>query len=134
MRIKSNIHWPPCVLKTIFISLIQCNLNYGILVWGHLTTRIFKLQKRAVRTITGSNYIAHTERLFRNLEVLNINDIKMQQLKFYYRLRNMQLPTYFYNMPLDTNYQLHKLNTRSSSNLHIIIVNREFAKNVLDLT
>ena len=46
----------------------------------------------------------------------------------------MQLPTYFYSMPLDTNYQLHKLNTRSSSNLHIIRVNREFAKNVLDLT
>ena len=72
----------------------------------------FKLQKRAVRTVTGSNYIAHTERIFRNLEVLNINDIyKMQQLKLYYRLRNMQLPTYFYSMPFNTNYQLHQLPT-----------------------
>ena len=120
---------PPQILKIIYLSLIQCHLNYGILTWGHQASRIFKLQKRAIRTITRSNYIAHSEPIFKYLDILTVNDIyKLQQLKFYYRLKNVLLPTYFHNMPYRTNFQQHHLNTRASSNLYVLRVHHEFAK------
>ena len=61
------------------------------------------------------------------LELLRFT-YKSHQLKCCYRLRNMQLPTYFYSMPFYTNYQLHQHNTLSSRNVHIIRVIHEFAK------
>ena len=36
---------PSYILKTIYDSLIQCHINYGILAWGYSTKNIFKLQK-----------------------------------------------------------------------------------------
>ena len=51
------------ILKTIYSSLISCQLNYGILVWGLNYKRIFKLQKRVLRSITFSKFNAHTEPL-----------------------------------------------------------------------
>ena len=42
------------------------------------------IQKRAIRLITGSNYIAHTEPLFIQLGLLKVQDIfKLRLLKFY---------------------------------------------------
>ena len=120
---------PPHILKNIYLSLIQCHLNYGILAWGHETKRIFQLQKKAVRTITASNYIAHTDPIFINLDLLKVSDIyKLQQIKFYYKSINSQLPSYFHNMTYQTNFQRHGRHTRASSHLCISRVNHEFAK------
>ena len=96
------------VLTTIYFSLIQCHLNYGILAWGHLTHRLFKLQKRILRIITCSPYISHTAQLFKKLGILKLNNIyTLQQLKFYYKLLHLQLPNYFYKMSYLTNIQTH---------------------------
>ena len=38
---------PSYILKTIYDSLIQCHINYGILAWGYYTNNIFKLQKKS---------------------------------------------------------------------------------------
>ena len=55
------------------------------------------IQKRAIRLITCSNYIAHTEPLFiqlaRLLKVQNI--FKLRLSKFYYKLCYGTLPHYF---------------------------------------
>ena len=120
---------PPHILKNIYLSLIQCHLNYGILAWGHETKRIFQLQKKAVRTITASNYIAHTDPIFINLDLLKVNDVyKLQQIKLYYKSINSQLPSYFHNMTYQTHFQRHGRHTRASSHLCISRVNHEFAK------
>ena len=42
---------PQHILSTIYTSLITPHLNYGILLWGHEATRIYKLQKKDIRTI-----------------------------------------------------------------------------------
>ena len=47
-RIKRYI--PSSILRMIYNSLILPHLNYCILGWGFSNSRIFKLQKRAVRT------------------------------------------------------------------------------------
>ena len=84
---KIKLFLPSRILKTIYSSLILCQLNYGILAWGQNNKRVFKLQKRAIRIITCSRYNAHSEPLFKELKLLKVEDIlKLQQLKFYYKL------------------------------------------------
>ena len=60
--------------------------------------RLFKLQKKVVHIITENDYIAHSEPIFKSLELLRIYYIfKLKILKFYYSLTNYCLPEYFNN-------------------------------------
>ena len=84
------------ILKNIYSSLILCQLNYGILVWGQNYKRIVKLQKRVMRIIACSKYNAQSEPLFKELNLLKLEDIrKLQELKFYYKLVHRPIPSYF---------------------------------------
>ena len=47
----------------------------GPIVWGVEVKNLENIQKRAIRLITGSNYIAHTEPLFIQLGLLKVQDI-----------------------------------------------------------
>ena len=90
---KIKLFLPSRILKTIYSSLILCQVNYGILVWGQNYKRMFKLQKRVMRIITCSKYNAHSEPLFKELKLLKLEDIrKLQELKCYYKLVHRQLP------------------------------------------
>ena len=87
--------FPEEILVTLYNSLIASHLNYGILAWGIVATRLEKLQKKAIRLITNSKYIAHTNPLFKRLQLLKFVDIfKLRDLKFYYNLYNGLLPVY----------------------------------------
>ena len=44
-------------------------------VWGQNYDSISKLQKRVIRTFTHSNYIAHSEPLLKDLNLLNVKDL-----------------------------------------------------------
>ena len=52
---------PKNILKMIYTSIIQSNLNYCILAWGYNCGRLKTLQKKALRTITHSRYNSHTD-------------------------------------------------------------------------
>ena len=56
--------FPLDVLKTLYKSLVLSYINYGLLLWGIEVKKLEIIQKRAIRLITGSNYVAHTEPLF----------------------------------------------------------------------
>ena len=87
---------PLSALKIMYDSLILSHIQFGIKCWGFEWGRIARLQKRAVRIITNSKYDAHTEPLFKDLHLLNIADIfEVQCMKFWYKLSNNTLPTYF---------------------------------------
>ena len=63
------------ILLAIYQSLIVSHMNYGLLVLGIECHRLEKVQKQALRIITNSKYIVHTNPLFRQLNLLKINDI-----------------------------------------------------------
>ena len=44
------------VLKTLYESLILPHINYALLAWGFNSTRIYQLQKKAIRILTKSKY------------------------------------------------------------------------------
>ena len=48
------------------------HINCGSLVWGINFEAISILQKGAIRTITHSHYIAHSEHLLKQLNLLKI--------------------------------------------------------------
>ena len=70
------------IMLAIYNSLILSHINYAILAWGYQFDWIYKIQK-AIRAITRSKYNAHTEPIFKELNLLKIEDIyKIQHLKF----------------------------------------------------
>ena len=129
---KLKLFLPQYILKTIYTTLILCQLNYGILAWGHNNNRVYKLQKRAVRIISCSKFNAHSEPLLKQLNLLKVEDIlKLQQLKFYHKLINKQLPGYFTCFPITPATEIHQHSTRAASKLFITRANHEFAKKSL---
>ena len=120
---------PSDVLQTIYNTLILPHLIYGILAWGRQTNAVHKIQKRAIRIIAASKNNAHTEPLFKQLNLLKACDIcKLQELKFYHKLINRQLPKYFECFVYQTNLDLHNYNTRRGHRLHIPRINHAFAQ------
>ena len=83
---------PFSTLKLMYDSLILSHLQFGITCWGFEWNRIFKLQKRALRIMENSKYNAHTETLFKELEMLKVSDIfNVQGMKFWYKFVNKSL-------------------------------------------
>jgi len=138
-------HLLPLNIKiTLYNSLILSHINYCILVWGYDRERINKLQKKSIRAITVSKYNAHTEPLFKKLNLLKIEDIlKIQQLKFYFKYSQNQLPYYFIEQKnsssqietdmfvLKLNSNIHNHNTRQRNNLHVTHKNHSYAEKCL---
>ncbi len=88
--------FPKNILLTIYKSLFVPYINFGSLVWGTKIERIETMQKRAIRTITHSHYIAHTEPLLKELQLLNVKDMfSLKILNFLHKLAHNDLPSYF---------------------------------------
>ena len=110
-RLKNFL--PYHIMKTIYFSMFQSHLNYGLLLWGYDCNRIFKLQKRALRTITKSKYNSHTEPLFKFCYILKLNDLlSLNTLKFYYKFIHEELPVYFESFDLFPQSSIHTYPTR----------------------
>ena len=69
--------YPITILKSIYNTLVLPHINYYIhvLSWGSQIDRIHLLQKRAIRNISKSNFMAHTEPLFKEHNLLKVQDI-----------------------------------------------------------
>jgi hypothetical protein len=79
--------------------------------------------KKAVRSITGSKYNAHTDPIFKSLNILKVADIyAISQLKCYHQFVNDELPKYFKQFHFHTIDELHDHNTRTQKYFHIIRV------------
>ena len=112
-RLKN--HLPVHILRLLYNSLVLPYLQYGILTWGFKIGRIEKLQKRAVHIIICSKYNAHTEPLFKTLNLLKVSDMfTLNLLKMYYKYKNQSLPFYVMNMFTDA-IELHDYNLRNKS-------------------
>ena len=87
---------PIDTLLIMYNALVVPHLQYGILAWGFKTSRLLKLQKKAIRIVCKEKYNAHTEQLFKRLNCLRIDDIFIHNtMKFYYRYIKNELPSYF---------------------------------------
>ena len=113
---------PDDVLLSLYHTMIFPYLMYGNIVWASTyptrLDKLFKLQKRIVRILSHSDYLAHTAPLFNNLKILNIFNINIFQIAcFVHKYLNKTLPHYF-NDFFSRNDEIHSYNTRKSRALH----------------
>ena len=72
------------------------HLNYGLLLWGPHLRRLVTLQKKAIRVVSLSDYLSHTDPIFNELKLLTLEDMfTLQKFKFLHKLAHNTLPTYF---------------------------------------
>ena len=129
-KLKSYV--PQSILISLYNTLILPYITYCIVVWGNASKSrmdvIFRLQKKAIRICTNSNYRAHSAPLFKRSRTLNVYDL----FKFYTAILGFQyfqniLPTTIFSM-FSTNDQIHNHNTRNSNLLHLWKVKTSFSK------
>ena len=122
---------PRNILRLLYNSLILPHLQYGIVIWGYKHSRLAKLQKRAVRTLCNSKYNAHTEPLFKRLNLIKISDIfRTRLIRFYFKYVNGTLPSYFQDY-FNPNSHYHSYGTRSSHEIRTDYRNTTHGRNTI---
>ena len=97
----------------IYPYLIYCNTIWSSTYVSNLK-RLQILQKRIVRLLTSSSFLAHTAPLFKKLKILDINRINSFCTGlFMYSYHNKLLPPPFLNL-FSTSNQFHNYNTRNA--------------------
>jgi len=99
-RVKNLL--PQKALKSLYYAYIHSHLTYCPIILGCSPasdiTKIFKLQKKAIRIISNSTYHAHTTPLFQNLQILPIHKIIQQsKLIFMHSYHYKYAPLSFIN-------------------------------------
>lgn len=119
-------------LITLYYAFLYPYLQYCIEIWGNTfdtyLDSILKLQKRAVRTISYANPRAHSEPLFKNLEILPVKQVYVFKIaQFMYKYCNNMLPANFNSMFSASSYS-YNLRTKKvlKSEKHRLVVRSRF--------
>jgi len=110
---------PRSVLRMLYLTLVYPYFNYCINIWGGSAqiyiNKLIILQKRAVRIVAGASFLCHADPLFKELNLLKLDDLFRLNVALYmYKSLNTigydsELSTYVYN---NTGY--HDYSTRNS--------------------
>ena len=109
---KIKHYAPPEVLKTLYQSMVLPYFYYGIRAWGSAHAKVFNIQKKAIRIMSNSKMNAHTSPIFRENNLLTVEDIyKLSCLKMHFRIENSLAAPYFRSLRI-ANQDAHHHNTR----------------------
>ena len=114
---------PKNVLKLIYMSLVYTYINYCNLVWGAaekgILDPLFKLQKKAIRIITRTHYLAHTAPLFKNLKLLTLYQVYSLNCSiFIFKCMKCNMFSEFRRRIVISSY-IHSHNTRGKQMLRL---------------
>ena len=125
---------PSKTLLLLYNSLVFPHLIYGILLWGHKSNKIQKLQRKSVRTVAKAKYNSDPIPLMKKFNILKVQDIlKLQEYKICYKLAKKSLPEYFKSYTFERHSDVHDYETRGNDNLVVPRVNYEMSKCSLKL-
>ena len=110
-------------------------LNYAAEVWANANDSylvpIVKLQKRALRIITHSSRLEHTEPLFHKLKILKINEIHVYKVAYImFKVYHSSTPAVFNELFIQ-NCKIHDHNTRQSKQYHVPSNNTNYRQNAI---
>jgi len=110
-------------LTTLYYSLVYPHIDYGITLWGssnksHLN-KIIIMQKKSVRIIDKAKYNEHTEPIFKEYNILKLQDLyKLNMSKYMFAMKNETLPQPL-NQIIIPNRHIHNHHTRNIDNIHV---------------
>ena len=110
-------------LRILYFSMIYPYLQYCNLVWANTyqttISRLSILQKRIIRIVNKSDFLAHTNPIFKELYLLKLEDIRILQIsQLMFIVRNNSSLITLKDM-FTLNNQTHSYNTRSSKSFHL---------------
>ena len=118
MLCKARHFVPPDELRSIYFSIFSSHMVYGCQVWGqninvHIE-KIQKLQNRAMRIISFSNYQADSNPIYKIKKILKLKDyISLQNCLFVHDYTNKNLPLCFNDYFQFVN-EVHSKRTKNS--------------------
>jgi len=120
---KTSFFLTKSTLRKLYFSLVYPYLQYCNIVWATTYTtnlyRLIILQKRVIRIINYSKYDAHTNPIFKDLNILKFTDIcRLQTGQFMFSHAHDLLPIKFLNMFVLMG-EVHGYNTRNHDNYQI---------------
>ena len=88
---------PLQIRKTLYHTIFDSHLNFGVLLWGCAKNNIIKkvenLQKKCIRNVFLSKYKSHSQPIFKKLSILNLKDkITLIRSELMNQYRNNKLP------------------------------------------
>ena len=110
-------------LSNLYHTYIFPYLIYCIEVWGNAShchlLPLFLTQKKIIRLITFSKHLAHTEPLFKSLNILPLNSLYYHRIGLLmYKLSNGLLPEALNELYIKRN-KIHNYPTRNCDKYHI---------------
>ena len=130
--------FPTGILQTIYATLITSYMYHGILAWGNcasfLLDKILHIQKRSIRIVNRTSFLAHTNELFFTNKVFKITDLFLYNLgMFMYKLLINELPEAFMTM-FKKNNEIHTYPTRQRDSFHLPSTRTVFAQKQIIFT
>ena len=103
------------VLKNVYFALFHTHLLYGTHIWGHSSnsSKVFKLQKQALRIMSKKSYNFHCKPLFVYFEILTFPCVYIYSCLVYVKERLSE-----YSIRAD----IHSYNTRNQGCLHTKLI------------
>ena len=119
MLCKARYYISSDELKTLYYAIFSSHLIYGCQIWGQVTNifnqKILKLQNKALRIISFSDFRANSNPLYSNLKILKLRDqIVLQNCLFIHDALNNASPNCF-NEYFKRTREIHPLNTRNAN-------------------
>ena len=118
MLTKIRHYVPATELSSIYHAIFSSHMIYGSQVWGQTndthTEKVFKLQHRAIRTISFSDFHADPNPIYKALKVLKLGDlITLQNILFVHDFLNNITPSCFdsYFSKLSDVYETNTINS-----------------------
>ena len=111
------------VYVILFINIISFTVLYIVNLWANTYSTCLNklriLQKKAIRIITQSHYLAHTDPLFSKLKLLKLDDLYKHQLGIYmYKSAKGLLPDSMSSMVIPI-HDVHDHNLRNQNGYYI---------------
>ena len=109
-------------LLNMYYTFVFPYLIYGIEIWGSVPLNhinpLKKIQKKCVRAITFSEYLAPSEPIFQTLNVLNFENLVIQRISLLmFKYSHGDVPVSVSQL-FRTNNEYHDYNTRNCARIH----------------
>ena len=133
MLYKTRNFCPSPTLRSLYHSLFNSHVCYGLPVWGYANEiyldKIIKAQKKAIHVITFSKYSEQAKPLLKKQKILNIKDLRYQKTaSLLWDLEKEVLPPSLSAYFTKAN-STHNFNTRFASSGKYVIKNSKNSKN-----